>query len=182
MARGHILRTGITRPAPPVTATLVSRGGMQSVKAASRWLPTPASQQHAAALRQEAARLAKELAGLGAELVVLFGSVVRDAVGETSDLDLLVVLATRRRFVARGVWLAEVLQPTVPVDFLVYTPAEFARQRHWPFIRTVLADGQVLYARGSIPAHCYVANDSARALRLAGTVIEVVVSRLQPTE
>ena len=182
MARGHILRTGITRPAPPVTATLVSRGGMQSVKAASRWLPTPASQQHAAALRQEAARLAKELAGLGAELVVLFGSVVRDAVGETSDLDLLVVLATRRRFVARGVWLAEVLQPTVPVDFLVYTPAEFARQRHWPFIRTVLADGQVLYARGSIPAHCYVANDSARALRLAGTVIEVVVSRLRPTE
>ena len=122
---------------------------MQSVKAVDRWLPTPASQQHAATLRQEAARLAKDLAGLGAELVVLFGSVVRDAVGETSDLDLLVVLETRRRFVARGVWLAEVLQPTVPVDFLVYTPAEFARQRHWPFIRTALAEGQVLYARSS---------------------------------
>ena len=41
---------------------------MQSVKAAARWLPTPASQQHAATLRQEAARLAKDLAGLGAEL------------------------------------------------------------------------------------------------------------------
>lgn len=31
---------------------------MQSVKATARWLPTLASQQHAAALRQEAARLA----------------------------------------------------------------------------------------------------------------------------
>ena len=120
---------------------------MQSVKAVDRWLPTPASQQHAAVLQQEAARLAKDLAGLGAELVLLFGSVVRDAVGETSDLDLLVVLATRRRFVERGVWLAEVLQPTVPVDFLVYTPTEFVRQRHWPFVRTALAEGQVLHAR-----------------------------------
>lgn len=125
---------------------------MQSVKAVDRWLPTPTSQQHAATLRQEAARLAKELAGLGAELVVMFGSVAGDAVGETSDLDLLVVLATRRRFVARGVWLAEVLQPTVPVDFLVYTPAEFARQRHWPFVRMALAEGQVLHSRGSTGA------------------------------
>lgn len=122
---------------------------MQSVKAVDRWLPTPASQRHAAALRQEAARLARDLADLGAELVVLFGSVVRDTVGETSDLDLLVVLATRRRFVERGVWLAEVLQPTMPVDFLVYTPAEFARQRHWPFVRMALAEGQVLHSRGA---------------------------------
>ncbi|MAG35379.1 MAG: DNA polymerase III subunit beta [Dehalococcoidia bacterium] len=118
---------------------------MQSVKAVDHWLPTPASQQHAAALRQEAVRLAKDLAELGAELVLLFGSVVRNAVGETSDLDLLVVLATERRFVERSVWLAEVLQPTVPVDFLVYTPAEFARLRHWPFIRTALTEGQVLH-------------------------------------
>ncbi len=43
---------------------------MQSVKAVARWLPTPASQQHAAALQEEAARLAKDLAGLGAELVL----------------------------------------------------------------------------------------------------------------
>lgn len=152
MARGYVLHTGTKWPAPTITVTLVLWGGMQSVKAVDRWLPTPAAQQHAAALRQEAARLAKELAGLGAELVVLFGSVVRDAVGEMSDLDLLVVLATRRRFVERGVWLAETLQPTVPVDFLVYTPAEFAHQRHWPFLRTALAEGQVLYARGSTGA------------------------------
>ncbi len=35
---------------------------------------------------------------------------------------------------------------------------------------------------GSIPAHCYVASDSTRARRLAGTVVEAVVSRLQPAE
>lgn len=35
---------------------------------------------------------------------------------------------------------------------------------------------------GSIPAHCYAASDSTRALRLAGTVIEAVGSRLRPAE
>ena len=35
---------------------------------------------------------------------------------------------------------------------------------------------------GSIPAHCYDSNDSARALQLAGTVVEAVESRLRPAE
>ena len=35
---------------------------------------------------------------------------------------------------------------------------------------------------GSIPAHCYASSDSARALRLAGAVIEAVESRLRPAE
>ncbi len=35
---------------------------------------------------------------------------------------------------------------------------------------------------GSIPAHCYAADDSARALRLAGTVVEALESRRRPVE
>ena len=125
---------------------MVCWGSMARIRAVPKWLPTAASQQHAARLHAEAGRLAAALAVMDAQYVVLFGSVARGDIGETSDLDLLVVIETPYRFVQRAVRLAETLRPTVPVDFLVYTPAEFAQMRDWPFVRTALREGQVLHA------------------------------------
>lgn len=97
-------------------------------------------------MRCELPRLAQGLAAMGARMVVLFGSMARGHITETSDLDLIVVMETSERFVNRAIKIVAALQPRVPVDLLVYTPGEFKQMRERPFVQLALAEGQVLYA------------------------------------
>jgi len=60
------------------------------------------------------------------EKVILFGSMATGNVGEWSDLDLAVIKNTPLRFVERSVEVALLCQAPVGVDYLVYTPDEFA--------------------------------------------------------
>jgi predicted nucleotidyltransferase len=100
---------------------------------------------HHSVLVQEASRLASDAAALGAQRVVLIGSLARGNPGLTSDLDLLIVWDTPLDFVTRAVELYRRLRPRVPVDLLVYTPAEMTRMIHRPFVRQALQGGKVLY-------------------------------------
>jgi len=88
------------------------------------------------------------------EKVILFGSAAAGMTGRDSDIDLVVIKRTDRRFYDR---IGDVLHilwagpetPSAGVDVLVYTPEEFqqmSRQNY--FIRDeVLAKGQVVYER-----------------------------------
>lgn len=100
---------------------------------------------HQIALRQEMRRLATAAAELGVQRIVLFGSLARGKPGLTSDLDLLIVWDTPLDFVARTAELYRRLQPRVPADLLVYTPAEMEGMAHRPFVRQALKEGRVLY-------------------------------------
>jgi len=62
---------------------------------------------------------------MGVKKAILFGSAARGDVFEHSDLDLILVKETSKRFVDRIEEALLALEPAVALDVLVYTPAEF---------------------------------------------------------
>jgi predicted nucleotidyltransferase len=81
--------------------------------------------------------------------VVLFGSLAHGEIGNWSDIDLVIVKETDKRFLDRTMEVMQLLRPQVGVDILVYTPAEFARlSQERPFVRDeIVGKGKVLYER-----------------------------------
>jgi predicted nucleotidyltransferase len=84
------------------------------------------------------------------QTVLLFGSMADEKTEEWSDLDLVIIKETDRRFLDRTKEVMQLLRPRVGVDILVYTPAEFERLiRERIFVRDEIAEkGKVLYERG----------------------------------
>ncbi|MFW5909554.1 MAG: nucleotidyltransferase domain-containing protein [Thiohalospira sp.] len=56
----------------------------------------------------------------------LFGSLAAGTAGPWSDVDLLLVTETAEPFVERPRAFADIREPGIPLDLLVYTPAEYA--------------------------------------------------------
>ena len=87
------------------------------------------------------------------EKIILFGSYGAQSSGETSDIDLLIIKKTNKRFVDRMVELMQLIRSQFgfeyPVEPLVYTPDEFrkAKRINSLFIQTVLLKGVVLYEK-----------------------------------
>ena len=80
--------------------------------------------------------------------IILFGSMVGDEIGEWTDLDLVVVAETDKRFLDRyDDLLGEIAQVVSgrDVDLLIYTPQELARLADRPFIKRALSQGRVIY-------------------------------------
>ncbi len=103
-------------------------------------------QERAEKLAGEAERITKLLAERGATLVVAFGSFARGDVGRWSDLDMIAVIESDLPFIERLGELYVELEPTVGLDLLAYTPAEFEYMRERSFVRHALAEGKVLHA------------------------------------
>ena len=87
------------------------------------------------------------------EKIILFGSYGTQRSNETSDMDLLIIKKTNKRFVDRVVELMQLIRSQFgfeyPVEPLVYTPNEFRRAKkiNSLFTRTVLLKGVVLYEK-----------------------------------
>ena len=81
--------------------------------------------------------------------VILFGSFAQDHVHLWSDIDLVIVVDTKARFLDRTKEILRLLQPQVGLDVLVYTPEEFERLcRQRPFFQEeIMAKGKVLFER-----------------------------------
>jgi predicted nucleotidyltransferase len=90
--------------------------------------------------------LQRVLAVVDAEKVVLFGSVARGTARPDSDLDLLVVAdCATHRAVLRELHQA-LAELAIPVDLHLVAPAALeGNGHHAVFLRSVAADGQVLY-------------------------------------
>lgn len=87
-------------------------------------------------LQSELRRFVEVASGeFGAERVIVFGSVARameegaEAVGEWSDLDLVVVAETEKPFYERIKHLRKLVRPEVGADVLVYTPSEWEQMK-----------------------------------------------------
>ena len=82
--------------------------------------------------------------------VVLFGSLTSGEVEEWSDIDLVIIKETDRKFLDRTRDVLQLLRPRVGLDVLVYTPDEFDRMAHErAFVRDeIVGKGTVLYDRG----------------------------------
>ena len=79
--------------------------------------------------------------------VVLFGSFARGDYHGLSDLDLIVIKNTRKKFIDRVVEILELCDSAIPIEPLVYTPAEIEQllAEGNSFIRQALREGRVLY-------------------------------------
>jgi uncharacterized protein len=96
-------------------------------------------------LDAELTRIVAALPRLGVARAIVFGSVARGDVSGGSDLDLILVAASRQRFIDRCTAFYRALAPPIGVDLLVYTPEELATLRERPFLRRALAEGRVVY-------------------------------------
>lgn len=101
-------------------------------------------------LETELGRILDILKTLDIEKVILFGSLVSNNVSSTSDIDLVIIQKTEKRFLERLEDIYTVIKPRVAVDILVYTPEEFEKlQEESSFIRRILKEGRVLYEKKS---------------------------------
>lgn len=82
-----------------------------------------------------------------AKKVYLFGSLSRGTQSRKSDVDLMIVTETEKRFFDRYEDY-ETIQRILPdrsVDMLIYTSEELEKIAHRAFIRQILEEGKVLY-------------------------------------
>ncbi len=86
---------------------------------------------------------------------ILFGSLSRGTATRRSDVDLLVVQQTNRRFFDwyEGLYagICRLLNGRA-VDLLIYTPEELAAISHWKFIRSILNEGVTIYEQRTVVA------------------------------
>ena len=92
-------------------------------------------------------RLAPYLEKLDIEKAVVFGSFARGTATKRSDIDLIIIMQTDKRFFERFDDLNELgsLIDGHHLDILVYTPAELKAISGRRFIENALKDGIVVY-------------------------------------
>jgi predicted nucleotidyltransferase len=96
------------------------------------------------------------VAELKPEKIILFGSYAYGQPTHDSDVDLLVIMKTRKkRQVDRYLMVSGLLHPRqFPVDIIVHTPTEIKRAlsiKNNFFIREIISNGKVLYERRQRP-------------------------------
>ena len=78
--------------------------------------------------------------------VILFGSYARGDVTRKSDMDLVVIMETNRRFFDRYELLDRLYTLfDTGLDIFPYTETEFSRISHRPFIKNIIKEGIVVY-------------------------------------
>ncbi|MGH7901037.1 MAG: nucleotidyltransferase domain-containing protein [Thermodesulfobacteriota bacterium] len=93
-------------------------------------------------------RLVECLRRYNPERIIIFGSYARGDSDEFSDIDVVVIKKTEKRFIERLIEVARCLDNDLgKVDVFVYTSEEFEDMSHSgnPFIEKVLKEGRVIY-------------------------------------
>ncbi len=83
----------------------------------------------------------------GVQKAVLFGSLATGKGSKKSDLDLMIVKETEKRFFDRFEEFAEIheLIKDRAIDLLIYTPEELQSISHRFFVKRILQEGKILY-------------------------------------
>jgi predicted nucleotidyltransferase len=99
-------------------------------------------------LIDELNRLIPEIIKLDVEKIILFGSLVTEDIHKTSDIDLIVIKKTDKKFLDRLDEFYSKLNPKVAIDIFVYTPEEFKEMKeNNSFIKWALKEGVVVYEK-----------------------------------
>ncbi len=94
-------------------------------------------------------QIVQDLVPYDPEKIILFGSTARGDTDAYSDIDLIVIKGTDKRFVQRLVEAGSYLSLPARVDIFVYTPEEFESmiEEENPFIQGALKDGKTIYEK-----------------------------------
>lgn len=100
-------------------------------------------------LRDELQRIVTKIAvDYRPEKIILFGSLAHGTVHEDSDIDLVVIKKSKKRFWDRQKELSRLVKPRLACDLLVYTPQEWeeALREGRPMFKDEIAGrGKVIY-------------------------------------
>jgi uncharacterized protein len=111
--------------------------------------------EHASAIIEELSeRLRPIFRKHGVLRAVVFGSAARGDMSRRSDVDILVVQRTGKRFLDRYDPILREMVAAVPgrgVDLLIYTPEELESLSDRPFVGRILREGKTLYERSEEP-------------------------------
>lgn len=82
-----------------------------------------------------------------AEKIILFGSAAEGLYTPDSDVDFFIIKSDKKGFHERLVDVYRLIKKNVAADFIVYTPQELKKRVILgdPFIKSILAEGKVLY-------------------------------------
>jgi len=97
-------------------------------------------------------KILRSLRKYNPEKVILFGSHARRSYDQYSDVDLIIIKKTKKRFLDRIKEVLFIIKPHYSIDILVYTPEEFERMvsKRNPFIEFVIKEGKVIYEKSRI--------------------------------
>jgi predicted nucleotidyltransferase len=85
-----------------------------------------------------------------ASKILLFGSYAYGKPGKDSDLDLFIIMETKKSSAKRRIMVSRLFRDReVPMDFIVRTPEEIKKRLSLgdPFIKKILEKGYVLYEK-----------------------------------
>ncbi len=79
--------------------------------------------------------------------VILFGSHARGDATPDSDVDLLVIMPTKKETIEQAVEIRQHIRRSFPLDLIVKTPGDVAWRLslHDCFLTTIMAEGRTLY-------------------------------------
>lgn len=99
------------------------------------------------AVAKELKKIVDALKAYRPKRVVLFGSFARGEAHGLSDIDLLIIKETPKKFVERTAEVLDMCDSTIPIEPLVYTPTEIEQllREENSFICEALKEGRVLY-------------------------------------
>lgn len=100
-------------------------------------------------LAQKLDKVMNGLRAYDAEKAILFGSCARGDADAYSDIDLIVIKRTDKRFLDRLEEVIKAIDPDFALDVLVYTPEEFERMlaEENPLLTNAVEHGKVIYER-----------------------------------
>ena len=100
----------------------------------------------------EITKIVRKLAsGYSPQRIILFGSHATGAAGPDSDIDLLIIKDTPKRFMDRWIEVRRILSDphrSVPIETLILTPRELEQRLAIgdQFVAEIVREGKVLYA------------------------------------
>ncbi len=99
-------------------------------------------------LKDELYRLIPEIIKFDVEKIILFGSLASDNIHKSSDIDIIIVKKTGKRFFDRLEEFYKHLKPRYGMNILVYSQEEFEEMRNSnQFIKSALMRWRIIYER-----------------------------------
>jgi len=97
-------------------------------------------------LNKELKRIIPIIISMGVEKIILIGSMATGQTNPLSDIDIIIIKKTNKRFIDRLDDFYKTIMPKVSVDILVYNPSEFKKMsKNNLFIQYAIEKGHILY-------------------------------------
>jgi predicted nucleotidyltransferase len=99
-------------------------------------------------IAEELKRVIPKIIELDVEKIIVFGSSVSNRIHKSSDLDILIIKKTSKKFLDRLEEFYQYLKPSLAMDLFVFTPEEFEdMKRYNQLIKSALKNGEVMYEK-----------------------------------